>query len=148
MGGGVSERIGGPEGASAQAWAVADRRLCATRGGFKKRRPPEGGLSLGRKRPKEGMCELPHRNNIALRCNKVKSSFGGRRESPNIAQIVARVRRLGSPARGPFLPRGDDALQRKNDGRNPGETSRRWDPLAIGAPFCAKGAKIKKRRRA
>ncbi len=42
------------------------------RAALKKRRPPEGGLSLGRKRPKEGICDVSHRSNIALQCNKSK----------------------------------------------------------------------------
>ena len=41
----------------------------------KKRRPPEGGLSLGRKRPKEGMCDVSHRSNIALQRSKRKRFF-------------------------------------------------------------------------
>jgi hypothetical protein len=39
---------------------------------LKKRRPPEGGLSLGRKRPKEGICDVSHRSNIALQRSKSK----------------------------------------------------------------------------
>jgi len=42
---------------------------------LKKRRPPEGGLSLGRKRPKEGICDVSHRSNIALHCSKGKRFF-------------------------------------------------------------------------
>ena len=42
------------------------------RAALKKRRPPEGGLSLGRKRPKEGICDVSHRSNIALQCSKSK----------------------------------------------------------------------------
>jgi hypothetical protein len=63
MGGGVSEQgcvFGGPD----RPWPRA-----------KKRRPPEGGLSLGRKRPKEGMCDVSHRSNIALHRNKCKQFF-------------------------------------------------------------------------
>ncbi len=41
----------------------------------KKRRPPVGGLSLGRKRPKEGMCDVSHRSNIALQRSKGKRFF-------------------------------------------------------------------------
>jgi hypothetical protein len=36
----------------------------------KKNRPPEGGLSLGRKRPKEGICDVSHCTNIALQRSK------------------------------------------------------------------------------
>ena len=44
---------------------------------LKKRRPPEGGLSLGRKRPKEGICDVSHRNIITVRRTKGKLYFRG-----------------------------------------------------------------------
>ena len=43
---------------------------------LKKRKPPAGGLSLGRKRPDKGICELSHRSNFALRRNNVKRDSG------------------------------------------------------------------------
>ena len=62
----VGRRAGRRNEAARPAKGVA--RVAAS----KKRRPPEGGLSLGRKRPKEGICDVSHRNNIALHRNKCK----------------------------------------------------------------------------
>lgn len=58
--------------------ALGERAQLARRWrGLKKRRPPEGGLSLGRKRPKEGICDVSHRNIITVRRTKGKLYFRG-----------------------------------------------------------------------
>ncbi len=73
LGGGMSARVAGDDAAE-------------------KRRPPEGGLSQGRKRPKEGICDVSHRNNIALQRSKSKRIVRDRVARAHQAEL-SRVRR-------------------------------------------------------
>ena len=73
--------------------------------GLKKRRPPEGGLSLGRKRPKEGMCDVSHRSNIALHRSKGKRIFSWHVSHARISGLATGAR--GARARDELAPQQD-----------------------------------------
>jgi hypothetical protein len=97
---------------------MGGRMSALGRCGLKKRRPPEGGLSLGRKRPKEGMCDVSHRSNIALQRSKSKRIFSWHASHAQMRGVIsARLHGRNAPIPDKCAEDKKEAAQRRPESR-------------------------------